>query len=273
MKNLYKVLKALFILAGLSAYSMGGAQDSLTFVQLCDPQLGMGGYQHDSVALVQAVNQINEISPDFVVICGDLVHFANDTSYSDLKSILSHLEVPCFAAPGNHDVENDPTVESLEYYRNTIGDDYYMKDTLGYAFVFVNSTLWTAPLDTETDMQDEWLNEVMTGLSDEQGPVFVVAHHPLFLKTSDEETPNSPISLEKRTELLTLFSQSGVVGYLAGHTHTTLIYQFDDIQLVCGATTSRNFDGKPLGFRLWNVSDSTATHEFVPLVVQDLESF
>ena len=47
-------------------------QESFTFVQLCDPQLGMGGYEHDVETFTKVVERINELKPDFVAICGDL---------------------------------------------------------------------------------------------------------------------------------------------------------------------------------------------------------
>ena len=43
-------------------------QEPFSFVQLCDTQLGMGGYEHDIRSFEQAVKQINEIHPDLVVI-------------------------------------------------------------------------------------------------------------------------------------------------------------------------------------------------------------
>ena len=53
-----------------------------SFVQMCDTQLGMGGYEHDVKTFGLAVDQINEMKPDFVVICGDLVNKANDQSWA-----------------------------------------------------------------------------------------------------------------------------------------------------------------------------------------------
>ena len=36
-----------------------------SFVQLCDTQLGMGGYEHDVEIFCQAVERINDLNPDF----------------------------------------------------------------------------------------------------------------------------------------------------------------------------------------------------------------
>ena len=70
-------------------------QKPFSFVQLCDTQLGMGGYEHDLKTFKQAVKQINELAPDFVVICGDLVQEANDSSYSDFKNVMKGFKIPC----------------------------------------------------------------------------------------------------------------------------------------------------------------------------------
>ena len=88
--------------------------NEFTFIQMCDTQLGMGGYDHDVKTFELAVAQINKMAPDFVLICGDLVGKANDKSFADFNRIKSGFKIPCHCAAGNHDVANKPTPESLE---------------------------------------------------------------------------------------------------------------------------------------------------------------
>ena len=88
------------------------ASEPLTIVQLCDTQLGMGGYDHDIDTFNLAVKQINTLEPDLVVICGDLVNTNDDKSFKDFKEINAKFTVPCYLASGNHDVGNEPTTES-----------------------------------------------------------------------------------------------------------------------------------------------------------------
>lgn len=94
-----------------------------SFVQMCDTQLGMGGYEHDVKTFGLAVDQINQMKPDFVVICGDLVQKANEQSWIDFHRIKAGFKIPCYCAAGNHDVENVPTAESLRRYREKVGKD------------------------------------------------------------------------------------------------------------------------------------------------------
>src|SRR4051812_23703651 len=90
---------------------------SFAFGQMCDPQLGMGGYKEDMQRFEKAVKQINELHPDFVVICGDLVNRSDRASFDDFNSIKRKFTVPCYCAPGNHDVGNSPTRQLLNQYR------------------------------------------------------------------------------------------------------------------------------------------------------------
>jgi hypothetical protein len=82
----------------LIAVSCNKTPESFSFVQICDPQLGMGGYDHDTATLEQAVRQINEMDIDFAIFCGDLV---------------------------NHDIGMVPNDTTLAFYRSTMGEDYY----------------------------------------------------------------------------------------------------------------------------------------------------
>lgn len=240
-------------------------ESSFTFVQLCDTQLGMGGYEHDVKSFRQAVKQINALHPDFVVICGDLVHNPTDSSYSDFKEIKSGFTMPCYCAPGNHDVGNIPNDSTLRYYRKTIGKDYYDFQYNGYAFILANSQLWKVTTEKESDKHDKWFKKTLQKQSRKQHPIFVIGHYPLYTVSPNEEEGYFNLPIPKRQELLSLFEENNVVAYLSGHTHMTVINNFGKIQLVSGETTSKNFDQNPLGFRVWNVTSDRIEQHFVAL--------
>jgi 3',5'-cyclic AMP phosphodiesterase CpdA len=236
-----------------------------SFVQMCDTQLGFGGYDHDLKSFKTAVSQINTLNPDFVVICGDLVEQANDSSYVDFKKIMAGFKMPCYVASGNHDIGNIPNNSTLDYYRNTIGKDYYKFQYKESSFIVTNTQLWKEDVGEESIRHDNWFKKT---LKEEQQSgnkkIFVIGHYPLFLKTVNEKEEYFNLPKTKREELLQLFEQNGVVAYLSGHTHKTLINQYRNILFVSGETTSKNFDNNPFGFRLWNVGDSI-TQNFVAL--------
>ncbi|MCD6597038.1 MAG: metallophosphoesterase [Bacteroidales bacterium] len=240
-------------------------QEPFSFVQLCDTQLGMGGYEHDLKSFKRAVTQINTLKPDFVVICGDLVNDRNNSSFADFKEIMEEFNMPCYTAPGNHDVGTVPNDTSLNYYRKTIGKDYYNFQHKGYSFIVVNTQLWKVDIESESEKHDNWFRETLKDKSMNDNPVFVIGHYPLYVETLEEEETYYNLPLIKRKEVLNLFKQNNVVAYLTGHTHKRVINSYDNIKLISEVTTSKNFDGNPLGFRVWEVSSDTITHHFISL--------
>ena len=103
-KQLNRVTLLIIILCVISVLLASGVAEEnpetkpFTFVQLCDTQLGFGGYEHDIDSFRQAVKQINalEPKPDFVVICGDLVNKRDDKSFTDFKTIKDKLTIPWY---------------------------------------------------------------------------------------------------------------------------------------------------------------------------------
>lgn len=259
MKKRYILPVLLFLLTAVSC------SKKFTFVQLCDTQLGMGGYSNDVKRFEQAVKQINKSDADFTLICGDLVHHASDSSFADFLKINNKFKKPSYVAPGNHDIQNIPTDSSLIYYRKNIEKDYYHFSHHNYGFVIINSQLWKTEITSESEKQNVWLQKVIEDFKSKNMPIFVAGHYPLFTLSSNEKEHYFNIPIKKRKELLDLFEKNNVVGYLSGHTHKLTINNYKNIKLVSGETTSKNFDKRPFGYRKWTVSKDSIFYEFVPL--------
>jgi 3',5'-cyclic AMP phosphodiesterase CpdA len=225
----------------------------------------MGGYKHDVETFKLAVEHINKLKPDFVVICGDLINTTeDDQAFADFNTVKAGFEMPCYCVAGNHDVGNSPTVELLERYRALVGKDYYAFEHKGYVFVMVNTQLWKAPVEGESARHDAWFAKTLQAASEKGAPVFVVGHYPLYLAEPDEPEEYFNLPVTKRKELLALFEQHGVVAVLSGHVHRNIVNSYRGIQFVSSDTTSRNFDGAPMGFRVWRVGKTRPyAHQFV----------
>lgn len=147
-----KKLNVLFLLFVLVATlsCVKKERPNFTFVQLCDTQIGVTNYDEDIASFEQAVRQINELDPDFTVICGDLVQNAADSSFQDAKKIIDKLKSPCYVAPGNHDIGKVPTDDSLRKYREIFGRDYFEFKNKGYSFLVTNTLLWRVNMKKES---------------------------------------------------------------------------------------------------------------------------
>jgi 3',5'-cyclic AMP phosphodiesterase CpdA len=202
---------------------------------------------------------------DFVLICGDLVHHASDSSFAEFLNIAGQFSKPYYLVAGNHDVGNVPDEKSLTYYRDNISDDYYSFVHKGIAFLVVNTQLWKTDIGEESASHDRWFSENLHAQSREKRRVIIAGHHPPYVNDPFEDEAYFNIPPEKRMELLDQFQSGGVKAYLSGHKHETLVNQYREIQLVTGESTSKNFDQRPLGFRRWEVTRDTLIHYFVAL--------
>ena len=256
-----------FLALFLCLFQGAWADQSFSFVQICDTQLGFGKYKQDLARLEQSVRQINDDAPDFVLICGDLVNVTgNPRAIADFKSAIANFDIPCYYLPGNHDVGNEPDKSSLEQYRAQFGPDRLSFDYKGFTFVGVNTQLWKSPVPGETEEQDAWLLSTLEKAKAENRPVVVFGHYPLFSDEPNEEDGYNNLPLQKRKQLMDLYKASGVVAVLAGHVHRNVIREFSGIQHVVSATTSSNFGGEPYGYRLWHVdAQGNLRHEYVAL--------
>lgn len=216
---------------------------------------------HAVATFNQAVVQINALQPDFVTICGDLAHVPDRQSIADFNAIRGKFAPPCFCVPGNHDVGNTPTTNALQDYRASIGADYYAFTHRGCRFVVSNTELWWTWIPGESDRHDAWFRETLKTAHAKGQPIYVMGHHPPFADRPDE--PDGYINLpgERRRELFTLYRDNGVVAVLSGHLHKTVVREHQGVLFVCGETTSKCFDGGPLGYRVWEVAGSNVLHQ------------
>ncbi len=260
----FPALALLALLLGCA--SVLSAPRPFDLVQMCDPQIGMVDYPVELARFRQAVRQINELKPALVVICGDLVHNPSQKSFADFNAAKAALKVPCYCAPGNHDVGDLPTAESLRLYRRCMGKDYYSFEHAGCVFVVVNTQLWKVFVPEESAGQDAWFRETLSAAAKTGRRIVVVGHIPVYSRTPEEPDGHDNLPLAKRRELLSLFDRYGVQLMLAGHTHRTLFVQHGPTQIATSATTSLNVDLGPFGFRLWHIAAETPfQHEFVAI--------
>jgi len=260
MKHKVNILLSIFLVLAFASCNI--SDQAFSFVQLCDPQLGMGGYEHDTETFRQAVSQINDMDVDFAIICGDLVHHASDSTYADFLGIVADFEIPCYMVPGNHDVGKIADDSSLAYYRRTIGEDYFSFRHKGISFICTNSQLWKADIGEESQKHDAWFRETLESKKRKERGM-VIGHYPVYIDDPLEEEAYFNFPPEKRETLLNLMLDNNIVAYLSGHKHEVIINNYHNLQLVTGESTSKNFDKRPMGFRKWDVQKDTVIHSFI----------
>ena len=94
----------------------------------------------------------------------------------------------------------------------------------------------------------------------------MLTHIPPFVSSVDEDDGYFNIPKAIREDVLRLFDESGVILWLAGHTHHTSRRSYEHITILNGETTSANFDDRPFGFRFLTLRhDNSFDWEFIAL--------
>jgi serine/threonine-protein phosphatase CPPED1 len=256
----------------LLALALAGTLAAQTFLQMSDPQFGMYtkdvDFAHETANFEFAIATANRLMPAFVVITGDLINKAGDAAMTaEYKRITSKLnpKIKLFSVPGNHDVGNEPTKESLAYYREHFGPDYYSFRSGDVAGIVLNSNLekGTEKVPEEAAKMEAWFrNELervkLTGVKH----IFVFQHIPFFLKNPNEEEQYSNIPRVARERYLRLLHEYGVQEVFAGHLHRNELGHDGDLEMVTTGPVGMPLEGGRSGLRVVTVKDGTVTHKF-----------
>lgn len=247
-----------------------------TDVHLCDEEFKDSYYgaakDIDPVALFdQAVNEILEINPNFIIDTGDCVANADKRNVSSSRELyglytsaiepFSRAGIPIYHAAGNHDVVgvNDKKADINEsgygkgLFLETFGlnSTYYSFDSNGYHFVVLDPN----NIDPEDkkgltyDIDDVQLSWLSSDLSNTTGSVFVFLHEPTLGLVNVEDLHD----VLKTADIKMIFS---------GHRHENEVLDSYGIPEAVGGAISASWwqgpvkDGSSEGYRVVAITDS-----------------
>lgn len=203
-------------------------------------------------ALNRVIDEVNLARPDAVLLTGDLTFAVHPRAmpyeYEDAWRILDRLEVPSFAAPGNHDLYELDYVQAetgapgyfsagaVEWQRY-FGPLYYSVD-IGPEFhlTSLNTFDWEdlrpfPPPDFGTrsggrigDTQLAWLSADLAAYraSSPEGAIVSIAHHDPSWLSRRHPWPER----DNRDVVRELFAEHDVWVHFAGHTHEDRVARY-----------------------------------------------
>jgi 3',5'-cyclic AMP phosphodiesterase CpdA len=269
MRSVVLCVMALFA----SAVAIAAEPDAGVFVQLADTQFGM--YTEDRDFIQETANyefviaSLNRLKPAFVVICGDLINKPGDDAQRDENLRISAMLDPAirlYPVAGNHDVGNEPTPESLAYYREHFGPDYYSFQASGIYGIVLNTSLIYAPGAVADDAaaQEAWLEQELEKARESgAGHVVVFQHYPFFIESPDEPDIYFNIPLEARRRYLDLLKESGVRYVFAGHYHRNAYATDGTLLMITSGPVSKPLEGVS-GLRIVRVTPEGLRHRYFP---------
>ncbi len=242
------------------------------FIQMSDPQFGMytdnKGMAQETANFEFAIATANRLKPAFVIVTGDLVNRPGDAvqiaEYKRIAAMLDH-SIPLYNVPGNHDVGNEPTPESLAPYREQFGPDYYTFRSGDMAGFVLDSSILAHPEKVPDDFarQENWLvAELEKARKDGVRRLIVFQHHSWFLKEAGEPDQYFNIPKSTRARYLELFRKHGITHVFAGHYHRNEVARDGAVEMVTTGPVGKPLGGARSGVRIVTIGAGGIRHQY-----------
>jgi UDP-2,3-diacylglucosamine pyrophosphatase LpxH len=268
-RSLTVAAQFLFLTSGV-----GWAADFF-FLQMSDTQFGMytadGEFSQETANFEFAIANANRLHPAFVVVCGDLINKPADAAQSaEYLRIAAKLDpsIKIYNVPGNHDVRNAPTADSLAAYRAKFGPDYYSFRYQDFAGLVIDSSLIQHPDQSpaEAAKQEQWIaSELEKVKRDGVRRIAVFQHIPWFLENAEEADQYFNLPREARQKYMPLFQRYGVSYAFAGHYHRNAYGEAPVLHVITTGPVGKPLGPDPSGIRVVVVKETTMESQYYGL--------
>jgi predicted phosphodiesterase len=162
---------------------------------------------------------------EFLINVGDLTRVGAESEYYEGKKLMSEYGYDQYLVIGGHDLTGD----GEKWYRKYFGKDYQSWDAGEAHFVVLNNADQKEGISEE---QLKWLDEDL--MRNDQPLVFIFVHQPIDFPYASPETVGylTAQSQEREQELAALLKRHKVDAVFAGHLHSYLTYQIEDISAI-----------------------------------------
>lgn len=118
-----------------------------------------------------------QVSPDLLVLSGDLVNEGTEAEYRRLRVFLAGLRMPYCLMPGNHDRRKPMRRVFAEHdYLGRGGRIHYYRDVRGLRLIALDSVIEGEDSGDLDDAQLQWLDSLLRAAPTQ--PALVFMHHP-----------------------------------------------------------------------------------------------
>lgn len=233
------------------------ATDSIKVVQITDTHImddGASSFNDfdTSASLVKVIEKIkaNEADTDYVLLTGDLVHEATNTSYQKLADHLSTLTIPLLSLPGNHDIP-----DLMEYIMGANGYDTGKIINIGQWLIILLNTCVIGEHSGElSNAEQVFLKKTLASNLDKHC-LIALHHHPVSINSIWMDS----MSLINADEFLNIVDKfDHVRGIIWGHIHQEFETVRNNVTLLGSPSTCLQFkpgsdvfaiDEKPPAYR------------------------
>jgi len=267
---LIKVLSVLVFTITLYGQERGSAYPFF-IVQMSDPQFGFiennKGFSRESELYGKAVDAVNRIRPDFVVITGDFVHNRHDEAqWNEFDRITGRIDsdIPVWLSPGNHDIGQEPGKEDIEQFAGKYGYDRFSFRHKRCLFIGLNTCIIKSGNKEHESIQYDWLQKKLKR-SSRARHIILFGHYPFFIKDPEEKEIYSNIGTELREKYLELFRKYNVDAVFSGHLHNNADSAIGGTAMVVTSAVGKQLGDAQAGLRVIKIFRDRIEHDYYSL--------
>ena len=261
----------LFLIASLTNCKNNKSATPFFFIQVTDPQFGFfeenKGFSRETELYEKAINAINRLNPEFVVITGVLVNDKDDTSQiAEFKRITLTIKrkIPVYYSPGNHDIGLTPTRQDIDSFISHFGQDKFSFQCKNSTFIGLNSCIIKANTPLLEQIQFDWLKkELLKARS--ANHIILFCHYPFFINSFEEPETYFNIPVETRHKYFSLFKESKVDAVFAGHLHNNSSATYENILMITTSAVGKPLSDAPSGIRIVKVYPHRIENDYYTL--------
>ena len=187
----------------------------------------------NEVAFLQAVEEINALKPDMIILTGDITEKGYYTHFIKGTEYLSMFEAPLFAIPGNHDARNIGN----ETFEELIGERSWKLTKEDEDIVVIGLDSSSPDIDTGNigRPQQLWMeNELNQCVLDSKFTIIAMHHHIIPIpKTGRERNV-----LSDAGDILQSIMDHEVNIVLCGHKHVPHLWRMENTLIVNAGSIS-----------------------------------
>ncbi|MEN8186330.1 MAG: metallophosphoesterase [Bacteroidota bacterium] len=164
------------------------SDDKFTFAILGDKT---GGGEFNWPIFDRAVDEINLLRPEFVIMVGDMIQGAvSDENivrnmWEEFSSHTQRLKVPLLIYPGNHDMSNEVM---YDYWTKNIGLRYYSFVYKNNLFLMLNTEEYRKTNDDTLGAKQLAFIENELKMNSDVNQTFIFMHRPLWTEKSNKRS-------------------------------------------------------------------------------------
>ena len=208
---------------------MSGNKNEKVIVQISDIHVGEKYFVPS--LLTRAVDEINELDPDIVIITGDLTAYGFRREYDTVKNYLAPIKCKKqVVLMGNHDSRN----VGYLHFEEMFGKRYTTLDESGIFMVAADSS--EPDLDNGQIGREhyQWIKDEFNKNDESVFRIFAMHHHLVPVPNTGRERN----IVNDAGDVLETLVDAGVDLVLCGHKHVPYLWRVEDLLVVTAGTVS-----------------------------------